>query len=184
MVDLAEIQTVYYMVAATGVLVAAVFYVLNMRETTRNRKVALTSNLLQAMFSEEGLRRFISLMNMEWSDFEDFEKKYDSKVNEENYAKRTAFVTTVNYIGYLVKEGLIDVGSVYEICGEAIMDVWLKFRPIFLKYVELGGYGKDIFENFEYLAKVMIKMKAARDPNYKGSAPYITPKEYDKVAKG
>jgi len=46
MVTLEEIQSVYYIVAATGVLVAAVFYILNMRETTRNRRLTLTNNLM------------------------------------------------------------------------------------------------------------------------------------------
>jgi hypothetical protein len=33
MVELAEIQAVYYMMAATGVLIAAIYYVLNMKAT-------------------------------------------------------------------------------------------------------------------------------------------------------
>jgi len=37
MVDLAEIQAAYYMVAATGFLVAAVFYILNLRISQRNQ---------------------------------------------------------------------------------------------------------------------------------------------------
>ena len=175
-----DLQLVGILVTATSVTIAAIYYIINLRETIRNRKVALTSNLLQSMFSEEGLKRHISLLNMDWSDFDDFVKKYDSSVNEENYVKRTVFVTTVNYVGYLVKEGLLDIGSVYEICGEAIMDNWLKFKPIYYKYVEIGGYGKDIFENFGYIAKEMIRMKAVRDPNYKG---YET-RENNGVVKG
>jgi hypothetical protein len=38
LVDLAEIQAAYYMVAATGVLVAAVYYVMTLRTTQRNMK--------------------------------------------------------------------------------------------------------------------------------------------------
>jgi hypothetical protein len=176
-----DLQLVGVLVTATSVTIAAIYYIINLRETTRNRKVTLTSNLLQSMFSEEGLKRHISLLNMQWVDFDDFVKKYDSKVNEENYVKRTVFVTTVNYVGYLVKEGLLDIGSVYEICGEAIMDNWLKFKTIYYKYVEVGGYGRDVFENFEYIAKEMIKMKATRDPSYKG---YGTPEEYAEEVKG
>jgi len=41
MVDLVEIQAAYYMVAATGVLVAAGYYVLNMRTQTRTREAQL-----------------------------------------------------------------------------------------------------------------------------------------------
>ena len=41
MVDLAEIQAAYYMVAATGVLVAAIYYVYNMRISQKNSMLAL-----------------------------------------------------------------------------------------------------------------------------------------------
>ena len=41
MVDLAEIQAAYYMVAATGVLEAAVFYILNLRISQRNQGLML-----------------------------------------------------------------------------------------------------------------------------------------------
>lgn len=36
MVSVEEIQVAYYMVAATGVLIAAVFYILNLRISQRN----------------------------------------------------------------------------------------------------------------------------------------------------
>ena len=43
MVDLPEIQTAYYMIAAIGVLVAAIYYVYNMRATRRTQELALKS---------------------------------------------------------------------------------------------------------------------------------------------
>jgi hypothetical protein len=36
LVELFEIQAAYYMVAATGVLIVAVFYILNLRISQRN----------------------------------------------------------------------------------------------------------------------------------------------------
>ena len=40
MVDLAEIQTAYYLVAATGVLVAAIYYISNIRATRKAQELA------------------------------------------------------------------------------------------------------------------------------------------------
>ena len=100
MVDLAEIQTAYYMVAATGVLIAVVFYILNMRETTRNRRMALTNSLMQNFTSEEGSRRWMELMLMEWKDFDDFRERYDSSVNPDNFAKRNYIYNTCDMLGY------------------------------------------------------------------------------------
>jgi hypothetical protein len=52
MVDLAEIQAAYYMVAATGVLVAAIYYVLNLRNTIDNRKAQLLMEYNKIMSSK------------------------------------------------------------------------------------------------------------------------------------
>ena len=47
MVDLAEIQAAYYMVAATGVLVAAIYYIYNMRTSQRIMKTTLETRQMQ-----------------------------------------------------------------------------------------------------------------------------------------
>ena len=39
--DIVEIQAIYYMVAATVVLIAAAFYVVNLREQRKNMKTNL-----------------------------------------------------------------------------------------------------------------------------------------------
>ena len=43
MVDLALLQSVSYIAGALGVCVAAVYYVLNLRETTKNRRISYTT---------------------------------------------------------------------------------------------------------------------------------------------
>ena len=62
MVDLAEIQ------AATGVLVAAIYYVLTMRATQRNmnltletRRIGLIDNLSTRIVNMEGMRSYFEL---------------------------------------------------------------------------------------------------------------------------
>jgi hypothetical protein len=49
MVELAEIQTAYYMVAATGVLIAAIYYIFNMRATLQTRQAQLFTQYLNNM---------------------------------------------------------------------------------------------------------------------------------------
>jgi len=51
MVDLAEIQAAYYMVAATGVLVAAIYYMMTLRTTQRNMKMNLETRQAQLLMS-------------------------------------------------------------------------------------------------------------------------------------
>jgi hypothetical protein len=85
MVDLALLQSVSYIAGALGVCVAAFYYVMNLRETNRNRRITYTNSVLQHLYTEEGHRREMDCYAMQWTDFEDFKRKYDSRVNPENY---------------------------------------------------------------------------------------------------
>ena len=183
MVDLAEIQAAYYMVAATGVLVAAVFYILNMRETTRNRRMALTNSLMQNFTSEEGSKRWMELMLMEWKDFDDFRAKYDSSVNSDNFAKRNYIWNTCDMLGYQYKSGQLDLGTLWSICNDAVPSTWHKFGPIIQEYKKRREYPKHVWENFEYLAYVMSKAMAKADPEYKIPPVYRSDEYYREFKK-
>ena len=174
MVDLAEIQAAYYMVAATGVLVAAVFYIVNLRETTKNRRITFTNSVMQQLFSEEGVRREFDCYTMQWTDFEDFKRKYDSLVNPESYSKRMSLWLTYDSLGYLYKSGLIDLDTVANVGGGWLLWDWLKFKPIIeeLRKTDLGPKG---FSSFEYLAETVLRLKERDEPDARA--------RYDRVEK-
>lgn len=113
MVDLATLQAVSYIIGSLGVLMAAVYYVLNLRETVKNRRITLTNTMMQPFMSEEGCRRFIDLVTMEWSDLEDYKRKYDSRTNPANFAKRYSMWNLCENFGRLYREGLIDLETLY-----------------------------------------------------------------------
>jgi hypothetical protein len=157
MVDLAEIQAAYYMVAATGVLVAAVFYIINLRETTKNRRITYTNSVMQQLLTEEGVRRENDCWMMQWTDFEDFKRKYDNRVNPENYPKRMSLWLQYDSIGYLYRSGLIDLDTVANVGSGLLVWDWLKFKPIIEEYRKIGEIGSRGFSNFEYLAEAVMK---------------------------
>jgi hypothetical protein len=167
MVTIEEIQAAYYMVAATGVLVAAYYYIQNMKETAKNRRATLTNNILETFLSEEGMAKFLELLSMEWGDFDDFAKKYDSRVNPKNFALRMSLWNVCDLIGYQYREGILDLSSIYNVGGIVIDNIWEKFGPIIKEYRK-RDYATDHFENFEYLAGVLSKMKESKDADYKG----------------
>jgi len=174
MVDLAEIQAAYYMVAATGVLVAAVFYVLNLRETTKNRRISYTNSVMQQLCSEEGVRRELDCYTMQWTDFEDFKKKYDSTVNPANYSKRISLWLVYDSIGYLYKSGLIDLDTVANVGGGWVTWDWLKFKPI-IEELRRTEAGPRAFRNFEYLAEAVLSIIERGEPDARA--------RYDRVEK-
>jgi hypothetical protein len=153
------------MAGALGVCVAALSFAFNVRATTKSRRASLTNNLMNSFLSEDGMKRFHDLEIMEWKDFEDFYRKYDSTVNPDNYVKRQAFWNTCDLIGYQYREGLIDLGTVYNAGGIFISYSWLKFRPIIEEYRKTE-YAVDDYENYEYVANELLKMKEKRDPSF------------------
>jgi len=161
MVDLAEIQAAYYMVAATGVLVAAAYYVLNMRETMKSRRLTLTSTLLQPLWTKERCRDWMELVSMEWKDLEDYRRKYDSSTNPENYALRASIWNMFDNLGKLYREGLIDLDTLQSGTAGAIQWMWIKFKPVIEMY-RGAEYSKYFMENMEYVAGKLEEFERGR----------------------
>jgi len=161
LVSFEEIQAAYYMVAVTGVLVAAVYYVVNLRETAKNRRITLTTTMMQPFMTVEGLRQFINLISMDWKDLDDFKKKYDSRVNPQNYAERLSIWNLCENLGQLYREGLIDLKTLYGGSSYMIQIMWLKFKPIIEMY-RGGDFPKNYASNFEYLAEELNEYHRAR----------------------
>jgi hypothetical protein len=164
MVTIEEIQAAYYMVAATGVLVAAIFYILNLRtqqenlkETTRNRRATFTYNIMQPFTTKEFAKDWLNLLAMRWEDFEDFQKKYDSRVNPNNFALRLSYWNLCDSVGYQYRSGLIDIDTVYNVYGNWISLIWRKFEPVIKEYRKTD-FSKGSYENFEYLANAITEM--------------------------
>ena len=94
---------------------------------------------------------------MEWDDYEDFRRKYDSSVNPENYSHRFNMWKMFDNLGYMLHLGLTDIETIYNLMGGSILLLyWEKFGPIVLKQRELYGES-DYFEWWEYLIDKVSK---------------------------
>ena len=144
-------QYLSIILGALSFWVAAIYYVLNLREISRNRRITLTTTVLEPFMTKEGYGDLLDLLVMEWVDFEDFKKKYDHKANPENARMRLAMWNRFETIGALCKEGLLDVNTLYSGIGGVLQVLWFKFKPIIEMYRETE-YDKEAYSNFEYLA--------------------------------
>ena len=183
LVNLVLLETVSYIAGALGVFVAAIFYILNLRETTKNRKIAFTTNFMQSFYSKENSRRFIDLLHMRWNDHADYLNKYDSQANPENFADRWSFLGMLDVLGYQYKTGLVDIDTLYDLNWSPVLQLWIKFKPVIDEYKK-SDYGKDTYANFELLAHELWRLKMERDPLWKeheGGGLGITAEEYEKA---
>ncbi len=147
---------------AIGICVAVVFYALNLRETTRNRRIKLTNILMEPLMSEEGNNRFIELMNMEWKDIDDFNNRYDSRVNPENFSMRMFLWSLCESLGYLCRINMIDLDMLFGCSNSVIQSTWVKFKSVIYDYRKTE-FNKSAFKNFEYLVDALNKVQTRID---------------------
>lgn len=173
MIDLVLLQSISYIVAAIGVFAAAIYYIMILRATNRNSKIALETRKLQLITyitqnlqNEEGCRRYAEMMNMEWKDYDEFEKKYGSDFNINNYANRTTAVMSYNMLGALLREKLIEPETLYNVGLVGSCFIWNKFEDV-INEARMRYMGEDWLQDFELLANEMMRIKMLRNPSYK-----------------
>ena len=173
MVDLVTLQTISYIAGAIGVCIGGLSFAFNMRASQRNmkqtletRKLSFVTSITNQLLSEEGQRRYGELLNMEWTDYDDFEKKYGSDYNLDNYAKRMNVWKFYNTLGMLLREKLIEPEVLYRINDINPCLMWSKFKDIIVEQRKRYG-GKDTLSDFELLNDEILRVKLSIDPSYK-----------------
>jgi hypothetical protein len=149
MVEITEISAV---VAAAGVLVGVVYYILDMRNQARIRKTDLLMRLYSTFASNEFMDAFWKVMSLQVKDYQDYVKQYGSLLETDNPMTR-AFFTIVSYyelVGVLLYRKLVDLVTVYDVWGSSnpIM-LYEKIKPVALgirREIEPGA-----LVGFEYL---------------------------------
>jgi hypothetical protein len=97
---------------------------------------------------------------MTWTDYEDFEKRYGSDVNVENYALRYSMGYWNEKMGFLLRNGMFTPKQLWDLnLGEPVLQAWSKFREINLKQREVY-HVPHLWANWEYLYDEMAKIAA------------------------
>jgi hypothetical protein len=132
-----DAQTIGVFVTAASVTVAAIYYTITLRITQRNMKQTLETRqaqfmmqLNESMTNVEVMKNHIELMNMEWTDLDDFSKKWGTGSNIDAAAKRLNTWQRFGFIGDLLKRNLFDREWLYEQFGSMIILQWYKFESI------------------------------------------------------
>ena len=150
-----DIQTISIAVASAGVFVAAIYYILQVRHQTRMRKTDLLMRLHSATTTKEMIEAALKFVNTNYSDYDDFVKKYGSLYSEGEV--QTAYLMIGQFfegIGVLVKNGLADIDLVYQFF--AVKTYWMKMKPL-VEAIRKQSSSSRVFEWFEYLSDEVEK---------------------------
>ena len=150
MVGLTEIQTAYYMMAATGVLIAAVYYVLKKRVTLQTRQAQLFIPIYSTYHSDEYMKAYSEIMRWKWENYDDYINKYGPESNPEAYIMYRKVFGFFEGVGVLVRRRLIDPSLVDDLMSGAIVQYWERFESILLERRRRLNW-PQVGEQIEYL---------------------------------
>lgn len=146
MVDITEISAI---VAAAGVLVGVVYYILDMRNQSRVRQTELVMKLYSEFRSLEFQKMWQEIMKRE-------AKNYNVYRHEYGTAEFLSVGIFFEGIGILLRRKLIDIGLVDDMFTSPIKLTWEKVKDVTLEARKVRNQ-PEVFEWFEYLYNEMKK---------------------------
>jgi len=145
------------LIAGLSVMVAAFYYIsvlkntqITQQSTLETRQTQLFMQIFQELNSEETMTTLAELYNMKWENYEDFEKKYGSITNPENFGKRSHAFYSLSIIGCLVKDGVISIERADASVGIIVTMLWSKYAEV-IKEIRVHSGLPRYFDDFEYL---------------------------------
>jgi hypothetical protein len=145
MVDITEISA---MVAAAGVLVGVVYYMLDMRNQSRTRQTDLTFRLYQGILTDEVTNYWYQVKGTEGKDFNEYVKR-------QGWKDLLKISTYFEGVGFLLHRKLLDIDMARELFAEAVKQIWEKPEPMFKEMHSDKAFW------FEYLYNEMKKREQA-----------------------
>ena len=152
MVDITEISA---MVTAAGVLVAVVYYILDIRHQSRLRQTESVIRLSPwfNMNAREVQEAITQVCSIEYKNYDDYLERYSGK------PENTMLKILGNYfegIGILVSKKLVEADIVYNFWGDIIQSSWEKIKPLIADMRKDSG-DLNMFMFWEYLYDEMKK---------------------------
>ena len=160
MVSIEGIQAAYYMVAATGVLVAAVYYVLNIINSNKLRRTEIVRDIVDRHSGYELNKNWYNVMDIEYSDVNELLEHL-----KRDREARIIINTIWSYhdrLGYLLKEGYVTPDTMFNLGGYSSVYLWTKFEPLDGAWKK--EYGECYMPYVKYLALEMMRVWREREP--------------------
>ena len=166
MVDIVEISA---MVAAAGVIVGVVYYILDMRHNMKAREMETCRLVVSDYISEQAIKRHATMMNMEWKDNKDFIERYGNS-NPEMFAIWASWFFAWEMMGILLKNKIVRAEEMYDLGGYTAMLAWEKFKDVIQGFRSFRGSRwtpPDLLSNAEFFSQEMLKVKTQREAGFK-----------------
>jgi hypothetical protein len=157
-----ELSVVRDLVAIFGVIAGLSYYIFTVRNQERSRQAQLFISIYNNHISTPTMSITLEmLMEWEWEDFDDFLNKYALPNNREAMVKMSHYFASLEGMGILCKNGLINPELVYDSQYATIIAMWEKFLPV-IEEMRINLKAPQMYEDPEYLYNEMVQMRAKR----------------------
>ena len=147
-----DLQTVLTYLTLISVPVGVFYHIMTLNNTRKNqlltletRQAQLFMNISNKFHSDEMTESFFEILNMEYTDADDFLEKYG--LEHKGIQRYTNFLES---LGVMVKEGYIDIRPIAILFGGDLQAAWVKLKPMIYGVREKLGYPRFAIET-EYL---------------------------------
>ena len=158
-----DVQTISVVIASASVIGSAVYYTL---ETRHQRRIRQTESIIRLspwfnMDAKEIQEAISNVCSAEYTDYEDYLKKYAGKPEQKSLKLLGNYFEGV---GLLVYMKLVEMEIVFNFWGDVAESVWDGNEEV------INGMRKDIgtpwtFQYWEFLVKEFKKRKIALNKN-------------------
>jgi len=144
-----DVSTVSIVVASVGLLVAAVYYVLQIRHQTKMRQMDLLMRIYLTWGSEDMKKALQDVFALEFEDYDDFIKKYG--LSSRAWVDVDKVGWFMNGLGFLVHEGFVNIKLVLGLFhAQGWIMLWEKLKPVVEGVRKTFGFPES-YAWFEYL---------------------------------
>jgi hypothetical protein len=148
--------------AGLSIAASILYYANVLMNANKTQRTQLFMRIYEQINSEESLKTWAELVNLQVADIDEFLAKYDSSVNPAHYAKRAHIWYTYNSTGELLRLGLIDSDLLARLrLDTQVIAMWEKWEPIIMETRERENV-PDSWAGFEYLYREMRRLRESR----------------------
>ncbi len=143
------------MVAAGGVLVGVIYYILDLRHQNKVRQTDLVIKLSDFGTRTKFLNACTDIFEADFTDYDDFVTKYGTFFSKKPIPNSYYIVANfMERVGILLRNKLLNISLVDQIM--TVTDFWEKMKPV-IEGVRREEHSDRYYENFEYLYNEMKK---------------------------
>jgi len=161
MVDITY-QMVLSTIQTVSLVVGITYYIMTIRANKRNQEISLKNQQLSSVHrildvyrDPEEYYKWLEVLHLEWDDPDDFWEKYGATKNPEIATKYGTMFQYYDGIGYLWKEGVIDIKSLSVYLGWGCLILWKRYKPIVESYRK---WYLDAFLYWEQLTEALEEL--------------------------